>query len=58
MRRVLDYDIVSNNDTRQNIKQGMLGSKTISYNIFEKDYEVTKYDYFESFGIKEACIFL
>ena len=50
MRRVLDYDIVSNNDTRQNIKQGMLGSKTISYNIFEKDYEVTKYDYFDDFN--------
>ena len=49
MRRVLDYDIVSNNDTRQNIKQGMLASKTLSYNIFEKSYEVRKRDYFDDF---------
>jgi hypothetical protein len=49
LRRVLDYDIVSNNDTRQNIRQGMLASKTLSYNIFEKRCEVFKRDYFDDF---------
>lgn len=49
MRRVLEYEFVSNNDTRQNIKQGMLASKTLSYNIFEKRYEVFKRDYFDDF---------
>ena len=49
LKRVLKYQFGSNNDTRRNIKSGMFGSKTISYNIFQKNYEVRKYDYFEEF---------
>jgi hypothetical protein len=48
-KRVLDYQITGNNDTKRNIKSGMFGSKTISYNIFQKNYSVRQYDYFEEF---------
>ena len=50
LKRVLDYNIVSNNDTKKNIKSGMLASKTISYNIFQKNYSVRRYDYFSDFN--------
>ena len=33
LKRVLDYEIASNNDTKRNIKSGLFGSKTITYII-------------------------
>lgn len=36
LKRVLDYEITSNNDTKRNIKSGMFASKTISHNIYQK----------------------
>ena len=50
MKRVLDYEIVTNNDTRKHIKSGMLASKTISYNIFNKEVQVESHDYFSDFN--------
>ena len=47
---MLDYEIQSNNDTRRNIRSGLFGSKTISYNIYQKNYDVKRYDYFEDFN--------
>lgn len=49
LKRVLDYQMASNNDTKRNIKSGMFGSKTISHNIYEKNFNVKIYDYFEEF---------
>ena len=49
LKRVLDYQMASNNDTKRNIKSGMFGSKTISHNIYEKNFDVKIYDYFEEF---------
>ena len=49
LKRVLFYDIASNNDTKKNIKSGMLASKSISYNIYQKNYNVQRYDYFSDF---------
>ena len=50
LKRVLDYEIASNNDTKRNIKSGLFGSKTITYNIYQKNYDVKRYDYFEDFS--------
>ena len=49
LKAVLDYEMASNNDTKRNIKSGMFGSKTISHNIYQKNFEVERYDYFEDF---------
>ena len=49
LKRVLQYDIASNNDTKENIKSGMLASKSISYNMYQKNYDVQRYDYFSDF---------
>ena len=49
LKRVLSYEISSNNDTKKNIKSGMLASKSISYNMYQKNYDVQRYDYFSDF---------
>ena len=49
IKRVLFYDIASNNDTKKNIKSGMLASKSISYNMYQKNFDVQRYDYFSDF---------
>ena len=49
LKRVLDYEITSNNDTKRNIKSGMFASKTISHNIYQKNFDVKTYDYFDDF---------
>ena len=49
LKAVLDYEMASNNDTKRNIKSGMFGSKTILHNIYQKNFEVERYDYFEDF---------
>ena len=50
LKRVLDYEMASNNDTKRNIKTGMFASTTISHNIYQKKYDVEEYDYFEQFN--------
>ena len=47
--RVLEFQINSNNDMLMNIKGGMLGSKNIEYNIYNKSYKTTEYKYFDDF---------
>ena len=49
LKRVLDYQMASNNDTKRNIKSGMFASKTVSHNIYQKNFDVRVYDYFEEF---------
>ena len=48
-RRVLEFQINSNNDMLMNIKGGMLGSKNIEYNIYNKSFKTTEYKYFDDF---------
>ena len=50
LKRVLDYEMASNNDTKRNIKSGMFASKTVSHNIYQKNYDIRVYDYFEEFN--------
>ena len=47
--KVLEFQIDSNNDMLMNIKGGMLGSKNIQYNIYNKSYKTTEYKYFDDF---------
>ena len=49
LKRVLEYQITGNNDTLENIESGMLASKTIEYDIFQKKYDVSYYNYFTDF---------
>jgi hypothetical protein len=49
LKQVLQYTISSNNDTMKSIESGMLASKTIEYNIFQKKYNVNYYNYFTDF---------
>ena len=48
-RRVLEFQINSNNDMLMNIKGGMLGSKNIEYNMYSKSYSSKEYKYFDDF---------
>ena len=48
-RRVLEFQINSNNDMLMNITGGMLGSKDIEYNIYNKSYKTREYKYFDDF---------
>jgi hypothetical protein len=49
LKRVLEYQVSGNNDTLDNIESGMLASKTIEYDIFQKKYDVSYYNYFTDF---------
>ena len=48
--RILDFEIAANNDMLSNIISGMLGSSIIEYNIYNKSYEKTTYNYMEDFS--------
>jgi len=50
MFRILEFQINSNNDMLANIQGGMLGSKSIEYNIYNKTYKSSEYKYFENFN--------
>jgi len=50
MFRVLEFQINSNNDMLVNIQGGMLGSKTIEYNIYNKTYSSKEYKHFDNFN--------
>ena len=44
LKQVLQYTISSNNDTMKSIESGMLASKTIEYDMFQKKYDVSYYN--------------
>ena len=50
MFRVLEFQINSNNDMLVNIQGGMLSSKTIEYNIYNKTYSSKEYNCFDNFN--------
>ena len=45
----MEMAIISNNDILLNTMSGMLGSKIIKYDIYNKRYEVNRYGYFSDF---------
>jgi hypothetical protein len=47
--RIIDFEISSNSDMLANIVSGMLGSSIIEYNIYNKSFEKSTYDYIEDF---------
>ncbi|MAG25169.1 hypothetical protein CMI47_06280 [Candidatus Pacearchaeota archaeon] len=55
MRTVLNYEIVSNNDSIANYRAGMFGSKLITHDIISKSYETKVYNYHDNFK-KESHI--
>jgi hypothetical protein len=52
--RPLAMTIVSNNDMLLNTMSGMLGSKIIKYNMYNKTYETTRYGYFADFELNKT----
>ena len=45
----MEMGIISNNDMLLNTMSGMLGSKIIKYDIYNKTFEVNRYGYFSDF---------
>ena len=48
-KRTITDEVTSNNDMIGNIKGGMLGSKVIVHDIYNKNYETKEYKYFDDF---------
>ena len=48
-KRVIKFAVGNNNDMLANITGGMLGSKIITHDIYNKNYETKEYKYFENF---------
>ena len=46
-RRILEYEIRTRKDLFLNSASGMLGGRTISHDIYKKNYTVTEYNYFD-----------
>ena len=49
MRRIVRFDMGTNNDTLANIKSGMLGSTIFSHDIYNKSYNKKTFGYFDNF---------
>ena len=49
LKRVLDYQFNSNNDTLKNIAGGMLASSILSHDIYNKSYSYNDFDYINEF---------
>ena len=49
MKRIVSFDMGTNNDTLANIKSGMLGSTIFSHDIYNKSYDKTTFGYFDNF---------
>ena len=49
LRTVINYEIVSNNDSIANYRTGMFGSKLITHDIINKNYLTKTYNYHDEF---------
>jgi len=47
--RIIDFEISSNTDMLSNIISGMLGSSVLEYNIYNKSFEKSTYNYIKDF---------
>ena len=52
-RRILEYEIRTRKDLFLNSASGMLGGRTISHDIYKKNYTVTEYNYFDDDDFEE-----
>ena len=50
MKRLLHHQIDNSMDTLVSARGGLLGSNLIKYNIFNKNYEKSEYNYFDDFN--------
>ena len=50
LSNILSYTISDSSDTLYATRGGMLSSRNVVYNIFNKNYEVYTYDYFKEFN--------
>ena len=48
-KRMISFDVVANKDLLANTSSGMLGSKLITHDIYNKNYETFTYSYFDNF---------
>ena len=48
--RIIDFQIAANSDMLSNILSGVLGSSIIEYNIYNKSYNKSTYNYIEDFN--------
>ena len=48
--RILNFEIAANNDMLTNIVSGMLGSSIIEYNIYNKSFNKSTYNYIDDFN--------
>jgi len=48
--RILNFQIAANNDMMTNIVSGMLGSSIIEYNIYNKSFNKSTYNYIDDFN--------
>ena len=46
---IVNYQIVSSRDTNKNIQSGMLSSKLITHDVYNKKLDLYKYDYLSNF---------
>ena len=49
LRTVINYEIISNNDSIANYRTGMFGSKLITHDIINKSYQTKTYNYHDDF---------
>ena len=49
LQTVINFEIVSNNDTIVNYRTGMYGSKLITHDIISKSYDTKTYNYHDNF---------
>jgi len=49
MKRIVNFNMATNNDTLVNINKGMLGSTIISHDIYNKSYNKKTFGYFDNF---------
>jgi hypothetical protein len=49
LQTVINFEIISNNDTIVNYRTGMYGSKLITHDIISKSYDTKTYNYHDNF---------
>ena len=56
LRTVINYEIVSNNDSIANYRTGMFGSKLITHDIINKKYTTRTYNYHDEFSVESHIV--
>ena len=56
METILEYEIISNNDTIVGYRSGMYGSKLITHDIVNKSYDTHIYNYLDQFSKEKHIV--